>query len=75
MTSVELSMQHGMKQEIYNPIIQSMRLTFSISTNWASLIKDQDQSIPDMQCFINLLLLKRKIMERAHEANYLKCEF
>jgi len=28
-----------------------------------------------MQCFIHLLLLKPKIMERAHEANYVKCEF
>jgi len=30
-TWVELSMQRGMLQEIYNPIIQSMRLAFPIS--------------------------------------------
>ena len=38
MTWVELSMQHGMLQEIYNPIIQNMSLAFPISCNWASLI-------------------------------------
>jgi len=27
-----------------------------------------------MQCFIKLLLLKHKTMERVHEANYFKCE-
>jgi len=39
MTWVELSMQRGMLQETYNTIIQSMRLAFPISPNWASLIK------------------------------------
>ena len=31
MTWVELSMQHGMPQEIYNPIILSMKLAFPIT--------------------------------------------
>jgi len=39
MTWVELCMQRGMPQEIYNSIIQSMRLALPISPNWASLIK------------------------------------
>ena len=33
MTWVELSMQHGMLEEFYNPIILSMRLAFPISSS------------------------------------------
>jgi len=41
MTWVELCMQHGMPSEIYNPIIQSMRLALPISPNWESLITNR----------------------------------